>query len=72
MMELESVPTTARTVSPRAPPKTEPPIESQKESTTGPRPAAKSAPKIAQPRQPPVQKHFRTKLPTSKTEFSKR
>jgi len=72
MMELESVPSTARTVSPWAPPKTEPPIESKKESKTGPRPAAKRARKIAQLRQPPEQKRSRTKLPTSKTEISKR
>jgi hypothetical protein len=72
MMELESVPSTARTVSPRAPAKTEPPIESKKESRTEPRPAAKMARKIAQLRQPREQKHSRTKPPTSKTEISKR
>lgn len=63
MMELESVPSTARTVSPRAP---------KMETKTGPRPAAKMARKIVQPRQLPEPKHSRTKLPTSKTEFSKR
>jgi hypothetical protein len=63
MMELESVPSTARTVSPRAP---------KMETKTGPRPAAKMARQIAQRRQPPAQKPRRTTLPTSKTEFSKR
>ena len=63
MMELESVPSTARTVSPRAP---------KMETKTGPRPAAEMARKIAQLRQPAEQKAHRTTLPTSKTEFSKR
>jgi hypothetical protein len=43
-------------------------VESTMESTFAP----KMARQIAQRRQPPAQKLHRAKLPTSKTEFSKR